>query len=270
MRTLAVASGKGGVGKTIITANLGAALAANGQRVVLFDADLGLANLDVVLGVKSDVTVRHLVEGLAGAETVAVEGPAGLRVIVGNSGVGSLLRLSRSRLEVVLEKTRDLDDSTDFLILDVASGADARVITFLAFADEAILVTTPDPASIVDCYSTAKVLLRRKKDADISILVNRVRRPDEGRRVFEALNSAMSRFLHRQACCLGYVEDDQAAADISRTCRPFVLADSRLPASTDIATIAALLAQTRSGARLADVIARRVDARGSGIHTLAA
>lgn len=243
MEIVAVAGGKGGTGKTTLTANLGAALAENGYRVVLFDADLGLANLDVILGVKSDLTVHHLVEGLAGFEDVAVETPFGLRVVVGGSGVGSLLRLSRKRLERMLERARELETSTDILIFDSASGADARVMTFLAFADTVVLVTTPDPSSILDCYSTAKVLFRRRRDASVNILVNRVRDQAEGTRVFEVLRSAMLNFLRKEPAYLGSVREDRRAAEITRSCGVFVVHDPALPASEDISMIAGTLLQ---------------------------
>ena len=116
MKILTVASGKGGVGKTTLSANLGVALASMGKRVVLIDADLGLANLDVVLGIKAEMTLHHVVEGLVRVREALSPGPAGIRVLAGCSGVGSLLRLSRRRLELLLAQVEDLADSTDILL----------------------------------------------------------------------------------------------------------------------------------------------------------
>ena len=241
MKIITVASGKGGVGKTILTANLGLALASSGQRVVLFDADLGLANLDAVLRLKTDITVQHVLEGIVRMPEAAVQGPAGIRVVAGSSGISAMLRLSRKRLEALLSQVKELEDSTDILIFDAASGADARVMTVLKMADQAILITTPDPVSIVDCYSTAKVLFRHKRDAIVSIVANQVKDDDQARRSFDAIESAARTFLHKQVSYLGCVREDRAAAEIARTRRPFVLDAPDLPASNDIRALAVAL-----------------------------
>jgi flagellar biosynthesis protein FlhG len=243
MKIFAVASGKGGVGKTTASANLGVALASAGQRVVLVDADLGLANLDVALGIQTDVTLQHVVEGLASFFDAAVAGPAGVRVVAGGSGISRMLRLSRVRLEALLSRLSELRDTTDVVILDVSSGADPRVMTFLKAADEAILITTPDPASIVDCYSTAKVLFRYKKDAVVNIVVNKVSDEKQARCIFESIRSTSTRFLGRTVHYLGFVREDKKAAEISATRKPFVLANPDLSASLDVRSLADVLAR---------------------------
>lgn len=241
MKVFAVASGKGGVGKTTVSANMGVALALIGQRVVLVDADLGLANLDVALGIQADVTLQHVVEGLTSMPEATVPGPAGVRLIAGGSGISRMLRLSRVRLEVLLSRLSELEKTTDVVILDVSSGADPRVMTFLKAADEAILVTTPDPASIVDCYSTAKVLFRYKKDAIVNIVVNRVADEQQARCIFESIRSTSTRFLGRTVHYLGFVRHDEKAAEISATRQPFVLANPGLCASLDVRSLADVL-----------------------------
>lgn len=256
VNVIAVASGKGGVGKTTFAANLGVALAASGSRVVLFDADLGLANLDVVLGVKSVLNIQHVVDGFASIPEVAVQGPGGTRVVTGGSGVSTMLRLSRKRLEALLSRTSELQDTTDVIIFDAASGVDAKIMTFLKFADRTILVTTPDTASIVDCYTTAKVLFRYKKDADVGVVVNRVKDEGQAQKVYETVKSAAWTFLRKPVKYLGSVREDPAAMEITQARKPFVTAAPRLPASKDIAAIAATIARALpvSGSKPTDTI----------------
>jgi flagellar biosynthesis protein FlhG len=246
LKTIAVASGKGGVGKTTLVANIGAALASRGHRVVLFDADLGLANLDVVLGLKTETNIQHILEGVVGMAECAAPDPAGIRVIAGSSGISTMLRLSRKRLTALLSRTAELADTTDFLFYDCASGADPRVMTFLTAADEAILVTTCDPASIVDCYSTAKVLFRYRRDAKLGIVVNRAPNEFVARRAFETIESAVKEFLHESVAYVGFVSEDSGAADIARKRGPFVLAHPHLRASGDILRLAVSLGGART------------------------
>jgi flagellar biosynthesis protein FlhG len=154
-----------------------------------------------------------------------------------------MLRLSRRRQEAFLSQLPELEDSTDVVIMDASSGADPRVMTFLKAAHEAILVTTPDPASIVDCYSTAKVLFRCRKDAIISIVVNRVADEQQARTIFETIRSTSMRFLGRTVHYLGLIRDDRNAARLSASRQPFVIANPLLPASLDVRTLADVLAR---------------------------
>jgi flagellar biosynthesis protein FlhG len=239
LRIITLASGKGGVGKTVLAANIGVVLAESGYNVLLFDADLGLANLDVVLGVKSEVTVQHAIDGIASLREVMVEGPAGVRVITGSSGVGKMIRLSRKRLEAFLQQLSEIEKEIDFLIFDAAAGADAKVITFLRTADEALLVTTPDPTSIVDVYAVAKVLFRNKPDALVRILVNMVENEQQAQRVFSAVQSAVTKFIDKPVHYGGFVHFDPLAAQLVRERTPFVQAAPNLPASRDVKSIAA-------------------------------
>ncbi len=256
MRIISIASGKGGVGKTTFAANLGVALASKGLRVVLFDADLGLANLDVALGLNSERNIQHVVGGFATMSEAAVEGPCGVRVLTGGSGIASMIRLSRRRLESVLDQVAELESGTDVLIFDVSSGVDARVMTFLKLADEVMLVTNPEPSSVVDAYTTAKVLFRHRRDAEVSVVVNRVADEKQAHAAFQTIKSAARKFLHKPISYLGSVREDISAARIAHARKPFVTTSPNLPASRDVMKIASKVAST-----ITDASEQAADAR---------
>jgi flagellar biosynthesis protein FlhG len=242
MRMITVASGKGGVGKSTLVANLGVALAQCGDRVVLFDADLGLANLDVIMNLRSTRTIEQAVDGVTSISDLMVQGPAGIRVVAGGSGIGKLLRLSRKRLETfLLQSIPQIENETDFVIFDTSSGADSKVMTFLRLADEVILVTTPDPASAVDAYATAKVLFRSRPEAFVRILVNMVQDEAQAYKVFTALHSAIDRFVHKSVFYAGYVRSDPRAGQLVRKSQLYVEVAPNMPTSRDAKSIAAML-----------------------------
>lgn len=241
MRIITVASGKGGVGKTTLVANIGIALAESGHRVVLFDGDLGLANLDVVLGVKSDVRVQHAVEGDASLSDAMVEGPRGVKVITGDSGLGKMIRLSRKRLEALLEQVHEFASTTDFLIFDAAAGADAKVITFARAADEVVLVVTPDPASIVDAYATAKVLFRSKPEACVRVVVNMAESQEQALKVYRAVKSAVRQFVGKSVYFGGSVSFDSRVSSYGRAKSPFVMSTPRFHVSLDVKRVAGMI-----------------------------
>lgn len=238
MRVIAVTSGKGGVGKTNISANIGIALAQFGYRVVLFDADLGLANLDVVLGTSAEYSLHHALDGNLCLAEVIANGPGGLRFVSGGSGVSKLINISRKRLQNFLLELAQLEESTDVLVFDTGAGVDQRVLTFLKAANEVIVVVTPDPASITDAYATIKVLLRNQKDANVQVLMNQVESERQGEVIYRKLNDIASQFLEANLSYLGCVRHDLEIVPWIRLRQPFVLADPRLKASRDVVDIA--------------------------------
>jgi flagellar biosynthesis protein FlhG len=266
MMAIAVTSGKGGVGKTVLAANLGIALSLKGQRVVLFDADLGLANLDIILGIKAEFTLEHVLDHVKDLSEVMVEGPGGTRVVAGGSGIGKLLRMSRKRFHEFLQQMSQLDSSTDCLIFDTGAGAEAKVITVLRCADEVVLVATPDPASIMDAYATAKVLFRHKPDAFIWVVVNFVTDAAQAEKVFLLLQSSTRRFLGKGLHYCGAVRQDAQVAHWVRQRRPFLEADPKLPASRDVMALADRLIARPSHQSLQGVVERVRSAFDSGDH----
>ncbi|MCC7231119.1 MAG: MinD/ParA family protein [Fimbriimonadaceae bacterium] len=246
MRLVSVTSGKGGVGKTNISANLGIALSQLGYRVVLFDADLGLANLDVVLGANAEYSLHHALDGNMCLGDVIANGPGGIRFLSGGSGVSKLINVSRKRLQNFLLELSQLETSTDVLIFDTGAGVDQRVLTFLRAADEVLIVVTPDPASIADAYATIKVLLRNKKNANIQILMNQVEHERQAEVIYRKLNDIAGHFLEANLSYTGSIRHDSEIVPFIRARHPFVTADPRLRASKDIVMVAKTIAKRTS------------------------
>ena len=238
MRIVSVTSGKGGVGKTNLSANIGIALTQLGLRVVLFDADLGLANLDVVLGTSAQYSVHYALDGSMTLSEVIANGPGGIRFLSGGSGISKLLNVSRKRLQNFLLELAQLENSTDVLIFDTGAGVDQRVLTFLRAADEVVIVVTPDPASVADAYATIKVLLRNKKDANIQILMNQVEHERQAEAIYRKLNDIAGHFLEANLSYTGSVRQDGEIVPFIRARQPFVLGDPRLKASRDVVDVA--------------------------------
>lgn len=242
MKTIAITSGKGGVGKTSISTNLGITLSQSGKRVVLFDADLGLANLDVMLGTKPTHTLEQVLAGQVRLIDSMAEGPGGVKFIAGGSGVESLVNLDQRHLNTFLSELSDLEARTDFLIFDTGAGIDQSVMAFLQAADEVLLVVTPDPSSMVDAYATAKVLWGHSPSAKIRVIVNLALDEAEARSVYAKLYSIANQFLGKSLDMAGYVRLDPQAAACTRQRKPFVLSNPMGSASRDVGRIALVLA----------------------------
>jgi len=259
MKILTVTSGKGGVGKTNLAANIGIALSQLGNRVVLFDADLGLANLDLILGTSAEYSLHHAVDGNLGLSDVIANGPGGIRFLSGGAGVSKLINISRKRLQNFLLEMAQFESTTDYLIFDTGAGVDARVMTFLKAADEIVLVVTPDPASVADAYATIKVLLRSKKDARIQVLMNQVESERQAEAVYRKLNDIAGHFLDAHLDYGKYVRQDPEIGQWIRLRQPFVLADPRLNASRDVVNVAKYLASQAHIIDIKDRILERLE-----------
>jgi flagellar biosynthesis protein FlhG len=242
VRVIAVASGKGGVGKTNVTANLAVALARRGVRVWVLDADLGLANLDVVYGVRPVLTLEHVLRGERRLSEVVVDGPAGVRVVPAARGVAGLTALTPAEQLRILDEVDALDAELDVLLIDVAPGISSNVLYFAAAASETLLVTTPEPTALADAYALVKTLATRWGRRTFPVLVNMAASAGDAQAAFERLASVARRFLAVRCDAVGWVPRDDAVPRAVRAQRPVVLAAPDAPATRALTAVAERLA----------------------------
>lgn len=208
LRVIAVTSGKGGVGKTNFTVNLALALAEFGQRVIILDGDMGLANVDIVLGLTAKYTIEHVLAGEKTLEQVLLAGPQGIGIIPGGAGVQGLANLERNKLSNVIANFGRLEGITDLLLIDTGAGVGHTVINFLKAADDVIVMTTPEPTSLADAYGLIKTLRQETDEATIHVVVNRVNSEADARETFGRLEMVVHRFLEGSLNFMGWVYDD--------------------------------------------------------------
>jgi flagellar biosynthesis protein FlhG len=194
-RTMAVTSGKGGVGKTMVSANVAAALTRRGQRVLVLDADLGLANLDVVLNLHSKVTLHDVFEGKAELESAIVPTSGGFSVLLAGSGLVEYSRLTNDVREQLLAIVEKMKPRFDVILIDTGAGISDVVLFAVSLADEVLVVATPEPTSLTDAYATIKVLATQQGRRRIKLIVNQVSRPGEGRAIRGQLQQVVDRFV---------------------------------------------------------------------------
>ncbi len=194
-RVIAITSGKGGVGKTSIVANLGYAFTRLGQKVLIFDADMGLGNLDVLLGLAPRHNLSHVIAGEKSIEDILVTGPGGMKILPASSGIQELTQLTTEQKIQVLTQLDLLIDEVDILFIDTAAGISSNVMDFNATAQEIVVVVSPEPTSITDAYALMKVLSLKYAEKGCKLLVNMTSRLDEGREVFRQLHLVTDKFL---------------------------------------------------------------------------
>ena len=195
VKVLAVTGGKGGVGKTTVSANLAVALAAGGRDVMLLDADLGLANVDVLLGLHTRFHMGHVLNGDCSLEDAIVTGPHGLQIVPAASGVKRMANLSPAEHAGLIRAFSDLYHRVDLLVIDTAAGLHESVVTFTQAAHHVLVVVCDEPASITDAYALIKVLSREHGVRRFQILANQTRRSQEGPQLFEKIRRVCDRFL---------------------------------------------------------------------------
>ncbi len=204
-RVIAITSGKGGVGKTSIVGNLGYALTKLGKKVLILDADLGLGNLDVLLGLAPKYNLSHVILGEKTIDEILVEGPGKMKILPASSGIQELTNLTKDQKIQILTQLDILIDSVDVLFIDTAAGISSNVMDFNATAQEVVVVVSPEPTSITDAYALMKVLSLKYSGKACKLMVNMVKRPEEGREVFRQLQLVTDRFLDITVEYLGYV-----------------------------------------------------------------
>lgn len=208
-RVIAITSGKGGVGKTNFTVNLALALADLQKKVFIFDADLGLANVDVLFGQSSPYHLLHLVEEKKSLSEIVMEGPKGIKIMSGGSGVYELADLSEMALQRVLQQISWLDSWADIILVDTGAGIHSSVIQFLMSADEVIVVTTPEPTALTDAYALIKTFVKKRGQAPLHFIVNRAYDQGQAKQVASKLMTVVKRFLPISIQELGFIYEDR-------------------------------------------------------------
>ncbi|MBC7681465.1 MAG: MinD/ParA family protein [Ferruginibacter sp.] len=194
-KVLAITSGKGGVGKTFVSANLAAALAKRGHRVLVLDADLGLANLDVVLNLHPKVTLHDVFTGKATLDEAIVKAPGGFSVLLAGSGMVEYSRLTPEVRDEFLQVVRTLIPRFDVLLLDTGAGISDVVLFSVSLASEVLVVATPEPTSLTDAYAAIKVLATQQKRQHVRMVINQTSRPGDGRAITTQLQQVLDRFV---------------------------------------------------------------------------
>jgi len=237
-RVITVASGKGGVGKTNFVVNLGIILARSGQVTTIVDADLGLANVDVVLGQYFDFDLEHVIKGEKKLDEIIGLGPYGLRIVPSASGVPEMANMEKTQRDRLISELATLEHSTDILLIDTGAGISRNVLAFANLADEVIIVVTPEPTSLADAYGLVKLLVQTKVATKLNLVVNRALNHQDGQVTGERFLTIAERFLHHKIKFLGILPDDQIVSQAVRKQHPFVLSHPDSYASRQLERIA--------------------------------
>lgn len=238
-RVLAVTSGKGGVGKTNVAVNLAIALSRKGLRVLLMDADLGLANVDVILGMIPQYNLMHVLQGLKTLPEIVIDGPEKLKLIAaGSGGIQDLANLNEIQREDLLQGLAEIQNESDVVVIDTGAGLHRNVLAFALAADEAIIVTTPEPTAMMDAYGMIKVIHLERKDPLIRLIVNMAGSAAEAEEAGKKLVLLAKRFLDLDVEYVGYIPRDMAMVRAVKEQRPVLMSQPTSPAAQSLLRLA--------------------------------
>jgi len=237
-RIIAVTSGKGGVGKTNVTTNLGIALAMRGSDVCIFDADTGLANVNILLGLRPERTLEHFLKDDAPIDDVLLHGPRNVKIVPGASGIAEYAQLGPAEKGKLLAALQHLERRYDYLLIDTAAGLSDSVLAFVQSAQYAVVVISPDPTSLTDAFALIKSLKQRDYQQPIYALVNMATSFQGSMDVFKRFQGAVQKYLNTNVRYLGYIPLDEHLIASVRLQRPVVLAEPHSPAGRSFQTLA--------------------------------
>ena len=246
-RILAITSGKGGVGKTFVAANLAAALTKRGRRVLVLDADLGLANLDIILNLYPKATLHDVMSGKCGIKDIVLAAPGGFWILPAASGLVEYSRLTGNVQDELRQIIDDLSRQYDYLLLDTGAGISDLVLYTASLAKEVLVVATPEPASIADAYATIKVLAMMQQRTSLKLVFNQARDANECQKLTIQLQQVVDRFVNVQVQnavkieYLGYIPSDPAVSAAARKRLLLFVGSPEAPASKSVAALAQAL-----------------------------
>jgi len=243
IKVIAVSGGKGGVGKTNVSLNTAIALGQLGKRVLVLDADLGLANVDVMLGLRVQRNLSHVLSGECELDDIIIKGPAGINIIPASSGTQSMVDLTPAEHAGLIRAFSDMNTQFDVLIVDTAAGISDMVLSFARAAQDVLLVVCDEPTSITDCYALMKLLSRDHDVFKFKVVANMVRSPKEGQQLFGKLSKVSERFLDVALDLVAVIPFDENIRKSVRKQQAIVEAFPESPASKAIKSLAKKVTQ---------------------------
>ncbi len=246
-RSISITSGKGGVGKTNVVVNLAIAMAKLGHKVAIVDADLGLANVDVLLNLNPRYNLYHVIERHKTLEEIIIDGPGGVKIIPGASGITKVANIGARERHHVLSELSRLQYIADYVLIDTSAGINRNVVNFVISTDVALIVTTPEPTAITDAYAMIKVISQRRPEQDIRLLINMADSKKEAEDIYERISMVSRQFLNIDVAYAGYILKDDVVVNSVLHRRPFVLDYPYSPAGKNVFRVAKNLVETFSG-----------------------
>ncbi len=241
-RVITVTSGKGGVGKSSISLNLAIQMARMGKRIVVLDADFGLANIEVMLGVRPKANLADLMFRGRELADIITDGPEGIKFISGGSGIQELASMNKNQVMYLTKKLVELDAYADIIIIDTGAGISDSVLEFVASGNEVLLVATPEPTSITDAYALLKALNQSsefsKQNTKIKLIANRVKNEEEGTLLYENIKNVVDRFLNLELLFLGSIPQDEQISKAVIKQKPVSISNPQAPSAKALEKLA--------------------------------
>jgi len=240
-RVIAIGSGKGGVGKTTLSINLSLALRKLGKRVVILDADIGMANVELLLKLNNSLTLTNVIKGECSLHDILTVGPEGILLLPGSSGISSLTDLDNLQFNRVISGFADIEDECDILVIDTGAGISEVVLKFLEAADDLLLITTTEPHALMDSYALTKALAYRNPSIKPHLILNRCESEAEAVKCSQTFNKAASKFLKLNPEMLGWIYDDKLVSRSLKRQEPLILTHPKTEYSVQVQNIASKL-----------------------------